>query len=84
MKISRKDLEVFEFIKAFVMTNGVTPSVREISDGVGLKSLSSVHCHMKNLIHAGFLIPYGENTIRYSVRGLKIVEDPSGRKRNNT
>lgn len=75
MKISDKDKLVYDFIKKFVVNNGVTPSVREIADGVNLKSLSSVHLHMQHLISAGLIIPYGDNTIRYSVRGLKIVED---------
>ena len=75
MQISNRDQEIFEFIKSFVLSNGVTPSIREISSGVGLSSISSVHTHMKKLITAGLIIPYGDNTIRYSVKGLKIIEE---------
>ena len=75
MEISNRDQEIFEFIKSFVLTNGVTPSIREISNGVGLNSISTVHAHIKKLIAAGLIIPYGDNTIRYSVKGLRIVEE---------
>ncbi len=74
MKISEKDLEVYNFIKEFILSNNVVPSIREICDGVGLRSTSSAHRHVKKLSEAGYIIPYGENSIRYFVKGLKIVE----------
>ena len=75
MKTIKTDIEVYEYIKRFVLENNVTPSMREIAEDLGFKSLSSVHGHLKKLIDAGLIIPYGENTIRYFVKGLKVVED---------
>lgn len=75
MNISKKDQEVFNFIKAFVIRNSIIPSYREIADGTNLKSISSVNYHMKTLIKVGLIIPYDEKSIRYSVKGLRVVED---------
>ncbi len=75
MNISKKDQEIFDFIKSFVLKNNIIPSFREIADGTNLKSVSSVNYHMRSLIDAGLIIPYGENSIRYSVKGLKVVEE---------
>lgn len=72
--VSKRDQEVYNFIKAFVLKNNLVPSFREIAEGVNLKSISSVNYHMKSLIKAGYIIPYEEKSIRYSVKGLKVVE----------
>ena len=74
MNISDKEQEIYDFIKAFVLKNNLIPSFKEIAEGTHLKSISSVNYHMKRLIEAGLIIPYGEKTIRYSVKGLKVVE----------
>lgn len=74
-KISKRQHDTYEFIKAFMLKNNVTPSIREIAEGIGLNSISPVHYHIKALIEAGLIIPYGDNSIRYSVKGLKIVEE---------
>lgn len=74
VELSIKDQEIYDFIKSFVLKNNLVPSFREIADGTNLKSLSTVHHHMKTLIKAGLIIPYGDKSIRYSVKGLKVVE----------
>ena len=75
MNVSKKDQEIYDFIKSFMLKHSLVPSFKEIAEGVKLKSISSVNYHMKALVEAGLIIPYGENTIRYSVKGLKVVEE---------
>lgn len=33
---------IYRFIVGFIVTNGYSPSLREIADGTGMKSISSV------------------------------------------
>ena len=54
-KISKKQQEVFSFIKSFIDETGTPPSVREIGKAVGLKSPSTVQYHLNVLIDAGYL-----------------------------
>ncbi len=50
-----KQKEVFEFIKNYISQKGYPPAVREICAAVGLKSTSTVHGHIENLIKKGLL-----------------------------
>ena len=38
-----------QFIIDYISSNGYPPTVREIGDGVGLKSTSSVHNHLHTM-----------------------------------
>lgn len=75
MKITKRQRDVYDFIKAFMLKNNVTPSIREIAEGLGIESISPIHYHMKSLIKAGLVIPYGEKSIRYSIKGIRMVEE---------
>ncbi len=54
-KLSRKQREVFEFIKNYIENNGYPPAVRDICSGVNLSSPSTVHGHISNLVKLGYL-----------------------------
>lgn len=73
--INKRDADTLAFIKSFMLKNGVTPTVREISDGLGISSAASAHLHLKNLIKHGYIIPFGESGARYVVKGIKMVEE---------
>lgn len=53
--LSRKQREVFEYIKNFIDKNGYPPAVRDICAGVNLSSPSTVHGHISNLVERGYL-----------------------------
>ena len=55
--------KVLEFIKTYINNHRFAPTIREIRDGVGLKSTSAAHAHIKSLKAAG-LIDYSERTSR--------------------
>jgi SOS-response transcriptional repressor LexA len=44
---------IVEFVRAFREDNGYGPSFTEIAAGTGLKSVSSVHHHLRILVHQG-------------------------------
>ena len=78
MALTKRQSEVYSYIKAFMLKNGVAPTIREIGEGVGLKSNSTVYLHFKGLIDKGLIVPFGENSKRYTVKNMKFVEEERG------
>ena len=54
-RISNKQKEILEFIKAQIINKGYPPAVREICEAVNLKSTSSVHSHLESLEKNGYI-----------------------------
>lgn len=54
-KITAKQKEILEYIKAEILKKGYPPSVREICEAVRLKSTSSVHAHLETLEKNGYI-----------------------------
>lgn len=66
---SKKQRELLSFIDAFISQHGYGPSYREIMNGLGYKSVSTVATHVDNLIKKGHL-----HKRDYSARSLEVVE----------
>ncbi len=71
-ELKKKEKKIILFIKEFALTNGYLPTIREIGEGVNLKSTSSIACYMVSLEKKGYIIRDGW---RYKVKGLKYVAD---------
>lgn len=54
-KLSKRQLEILEYIKDEVRKKGYPPSVREIGEAVGLASSSTVHGHLSRLEKKGYI-----------------------------
>jgi len=54
-RTSTKAQEIVEFVNRFIQENGYSPSVREIGEGVGLRSTASVSYHLQALQDKGLL-----------------------------
>lgn len=54
-RITPKQREILEYIKEHILEKGYPPSVREICQGVRLRSTSSVHSHLENLEKKGII-----------------------------
>ena len=54
-KITPKQQEILEYIKAQILNRGFPPAVRDICAAVGLKSTSSVHSHLETLEKNGYI-----------------------------
>jgi len=54
-KLSDRQQQVLDFIRATVADRGYPPSVREIGEAVGLSSPSTVHSHLSALVEAGMI-----------------------------
>ena len=65
-----KEIAVFDYIKSR-LSNGVSPSVREIMDAMGFKSTSTAHRYIGNLVNKGLIEKSGNIN-----RSLKLPNSP--------
>ncbi len=54
-RITAKQQEILDYIKKITLERGYPPAVREICEGVNLRSTSSVHSHLETLEKNGFI-----------------------------
>ncbi len=54
-KLTAKQTEILEYLKACIIEKGYPPAVREICAAVKLKSTSSVHAHLASLEEKGYI-----------------------------
>ena len=66
--------EIYDFIVQFMLINQYSPSVREIKEGVGLKSTSSVFTHMEKLKKEGKIDYNSGNPRTITLSGYKLVK----------
>jgi repressor LexA len=55
MDLTKRQQEIFDFIKRYSARYGYPPTVRDIGKAVGLASSSTVHAHLSNLERIGLL-----------------------------
>ena len=55
MDLTKRQQEIFDFIKRYSAKQGYPPTVRDIGKAVGLASSSTVHQHLANLERIGML-----------------------------
>ena len=55
MDLTKRQKEIFDFIRRYASKHGYPPTVREIGKAVGLGSPSTVHAHLANLEKIGLL-----------------------------
>ena len=55
LNLTKRQQEIFDFIKRYSAKHGYPPTVRDIGKAVGLTSSSTVHAHLANLEKLGLL-----------------------------
>jgi repressor LexA len=55
MNLTKRQQEIFDFVKKYVGEHGYPPTVRDIGKAIGLASSSTVHAHLANLERLGLL-----------------------------
>src|SRR5919202_5010806 len=55
LDLTKRQQEIFDFIKHYSTKHGYPPTVRDIGKAVGLASSSTVHAHLANLEKLGLL-----------------------------
>ena len=68
-RLTERQREVLDFIRAYMEFNGWPPTITEIGAGLGLSSKSTVHYHVQALARKGY-IRFGESSAQ-QMRVLK-------------
>jgi repressor LexA len=55
LNLTKRQQEIFDFVKRYVREHGYPPTVRDIGKAIGLTSSSTVHAHLANLEKLGLL-----------------------------
>jgi repressor LexA len=84
MDLTKRQQEIFDFIKRYSSQHGYPPTVRDIGKAVGLASSSTVHAHLANLEKVGMLRrdpskPRAIEMLDRAVEGVRqAIAGPSG------
>lgn len=70
--LTRRQREIYDFIREFVDSQGYSPSLEEIGARFGLSSVATVHKHVQHLVEKGFL----KKSLHRS-RSVEPVEAPA-------
>lgn len=81
--LTKRQQEIFDFIKRYSAKYGYPPTVRDIGKAVGLASSSTVHAHLANLEKIGLLRrdptkPRAIELLDRTVDAMKSIVQPSG------
>src|SRR5262245_52511317 len=55
MHLTKRQKEIFDFIRDYLQQEGYAPSLEEIGGEFGLSSVATVHKHVQNLVEKGLL-----------------------------
>jgi repressor LexA len=87
MDLTKRQQEIFDFIRKYSAKYGYPPTVRDIGKAVGLASSSTVHAHLSNLEKIGLLrrdpskpraIELLERGVGSAVESVKGIVKPEG------
>lgn len=69
IKLTKKQLAVLDFLRDFTDERGISPTYREIMNGLGLSSVSAVAEHIDNLVKKGVL-----KKVPGAARSLEVLD----------
>lgn len=70
---TKRQRELLTWVSAFIQEHGYGPSYREVMNGLGYKSVSTVAVHIEGLVSKGYLRKRDN-----SARSLEVVSDKYG------
>lgn len=78
-ELTKRQEEILNFIKKYIVSYGYPPTVREIGKAIGVSSPATIHAHLTNLENKGFIKK--EETKNRAIELL--VENEFSEKNNN-
>ena len=72
--LTKRQLEIYEFIKDKILNRGYGPTVREIGNNFGIRSPNGVMCHLKALEKKGMITREAHMS-----RAIQLTEQPQRR-----
>ncbi|UTX51133.1 transcriptional repressor LexA [Candidatus Saccharibacteria bacterium TM7i] len=67
---------IVDFIADYILQNGRSPTLMEIKSGVGLKSVSTIHQHVQDLLRSGVLRHDEQNGYQLASKEVSITTVP--------
>ncbi len=74
MNLTKRQHEIYEYVREFLDENGYAPSLEEIAGHFGLSSVATVHEHLENLQSKGMLRRDPNRS-----RAVEVVRSPAAR-----
>lgn len=53
--MNNRQQRIYDYIESYIEINKYSPSFREVANGVGLKSSSTIHTHLKQMKKDGYI-----------------------------
>src|ERR671912_1942367 len=83
LNLTKRQKEIFDFVKSYAGEHGYPPTVRDIGKAIGLTSSSTVHAHLANLEKLGLLRrdptkPRAIELLDRAVEQVKSIVRPDG------
>jgi repressor LexA len=80
LNLTKRQREIFDFIKSYSARHGYPPTVRDIGKAIGLTSSSTVHAHLANLEKLGLVRrdPTKPRALELLGEAARKVVGPSG------
>lgn len=76
--LKKREVEILEYMKSEIKKKGYPPTVREICTALGIKSTSTTHKDIDNLVHKGYITKDPSKP-----RALMIMDAEGGGKKND-
>ncbi len=54
-ELTKRQTEILNFIKEYIVSHGYPPTVREIGSALGISSSATIHAHLVNIENKGFI-----------------------------
>lgn len=72
--------KILEFVTSYMLGHGYPPTTREIADGVGYTSTSTIFNHLRDMRAAGLIHYIDECPRTITVPGYRYIHIQEGRK----
>jgi repressor LexA len=72
MELTRKQRQLMDCAQRLVRETGVFPTLRELADCMGIRSVSTVHAHIRNLQEKGVTLMPVEDVLKTTVSAITI------------
>ena len=76
--LTRKQKELFDYLKEYISSNEISPSFEEMKQAVNLKSKSGIHRLITSLEQRGFI-----KRLKHKARAMEIIEKNSNANDNH-
>ena len=70
--LTKKQKELFDFLKVYISSNQISPSFEEMKEAVNLKSKSGIHRLITSLEQRGFI-----KRLKHKARAMEIIDKES-------